>query len=639
MTLYDGNGHALSVGARLGGGGEGVVHALGAQHVVKLFPQGMSAERIAKVRALNRFTQPPLQEIAAWPLGLVFDAQRRPAGFAMTRLQGVAPIAAAANPQARKRAFPQANWGWLAHVGHNLAVATESLHGAGIVVGDVNESNVLVASDARVRFIDVDSFAFSDGAHRFGCDVGTPMYQPPELQRGSFAGVERRPEHDRFGVAVLIFQLLFMGRHPWAGRWAGKGELSFERGEFISRLPFAYGKEAVRAAFTPPSDGVQMTWIPDDLQALFERAFGKSAPSARPSGSEWAQALSEFEGSLVRCSSAPTHGYPQAMGKCPWCRLERSDRPYFIGSAYAVAHETLDIAQIERIFREIPSLGDAALPADPALIPATAEPLDSKLTRRRTWWNLQAVGSGTAAIASAHWITVGGAEVLGAVLLLVLFLTRPPLQAVRALRGARLSQAEALFDELATNFRRVAGGMELERRRRELGEMLERYKALPAKHQAERQALERDRLRLQLEAHLDAALLADVRIWKIGKRTRTTLSAYGIESAKDVDQRLPLLEVPGIRDGKRAALARWVERVKKDFRFDPTRPLDPVAIAALERAQTQERSTLERHLRSGPQALARDVASARSRADSMRGQLCAVAESVAKARADYSVVA
>ena len=28
----------------------------------------------------------------------------------------------------------------------------------------------------------------------------------------------RTPEHDRFGLAVLVFQLLFMGRHPFAGR-------------------------------------------------------------------------------------------------------------------------------------------------------------------------------------------------------------------------------------------------------------------------------------------------------------------------------------------------------------------------------------------------------------------------------------
>jgi len=33
-----------------------------------------------------------------------------------------------------------------------------------------------------------------------------------------FRGLERSAGHDAFGLAVLLFHLLFMGRHPFAGR-------------------------------------------------------------------------------------------------------------------------------------------------------------------------------------------------------------------------------------------------------------------------------------------------------------------------------------------------------------------------------------------------------------------------------------
>ena len=62
----------------------------------------------------------------------------------------------------------------------------DAVHGTGVVVGDVNDSNVLVGGDAVVRLIDVDSFQVRDSARVFTCDVGMPIYQPPELYGRSF---------------------------------------------------------------------------------------------------------------------------------------------------------------------------------------------------------------------------------------------------------------------------------------------------------------------------------------------------------------------------------------------------------------------------------------------------------------------
>src|SRR5205814_7863741 len=65
--------------------------------------------------------------------------------------------------------------------------------------------------------IDCDSFEITDGKTVFPCMVGVPTYTPPELQGQSFQGVRRTKQHDAFGLAVLIFHMLFLGRHPFAG--------------------------------------------------------------------------------------------------------------------------------------------------------------------------------------------------------------------------------------------------------------------------------------------------------------------------------------------------------------------------------------------------------------------------------------
>jgi DNA-binding helix-hairpin-helix protein with protein kinase domain len=63
--------------------------------------------------------------------------------------------------------------------------------------------------------------------------------------------VTRTPNHDAFGLAVLTFLLLFMGRHPFAGRMSdGQSDLSLEQA--ISSLRFAYSATALAHRLLPP---------------------------------------------------------------------------------------------------------------------------------------------------------------------------------------------------------------------------------------------------------------------------------------------------------------------------------------------------------------------------------------------------
>lgn len=69
------------------------------------------------------------------------------------------------------------------------------------------------------------------------CVVGTEDFTPPELHGVSLSSVKRTQPHDNFGLAVAIFQLLVMGKHPYAGRYS---EADLGLGQSIAQNRFAF---------------------------------------------------------------------------------------------------------------------------------------------------------------------------------------------------------------------------------------------------------------------------------------------------------------------------------------------------------------------------------------------------------------
>lgn len=123
------------------------------------------------------------------------------------------------------------------HAALNTARAVASVHKAGCVIGDINHSGVLISDEAKVALIDADSFQVTDGSRRHLCRVGVPEYTPPELQGINLGNVARTTNHDAFGLAVVVFQLLAMGRHPFVGAYV-KGDLPLPQA--IAENRFAY---------------------------------------------------------------------------------------------------------------------------------------------------------------------------------------------------------------------------------------------------------------------------------------------------------------------------------------------------------------------------------------------------------------
>jgi DNA-binding helix-hairpin-helix protein with protein kinase domain len=209
------NGKLIDLGTALAGGGEGQIYTVSQEPslVAKIYHKPTSKY----TNKLNLMLANPPNDPAAgqgrvsiaWPVDLLFvtGGNQQIAGFLMRRVTQVHPIHDFYNPKSRRQHSPFFNYLYLLRTARNLAAAVQSLHASGYVIGDVNESNILLAETALVTLVDTDSFQVRDSqkgvVHR--CRVGKPEFTPPELQGKTFSDIDRTPQHDRFGLAVLIF--------------------------------------------------------------------------------------------------------------------------------------------------------------------------------------------------------------------------------------------------------------------------------------------------------------------------------------------------------------------------------------------------------------------------------------------------
>ncbi len=271
----------------------------------------------------------------AWPVDVLrtVDERQKVVGFLMTRVKEMHSLLDFYNPKTRRQKCPFFNYLYLHRTARNLAAAFGALHARGYCIGDVNESNILVSNTALITLVDTDSFQVRNerNGEIYRCAVGKPEFTPPELQGQSFAQLDRKPEHDLFGLAVLIFQLLMEGTHPFAGIYQGVGdappyETRIAEGHFI------YSRR--RVPYLPTLIAPKFELMHPTLQQLFIRCFeeGHNNPQMRPTAQTWQSALSEAEHDLVTCSVNSQHRHGKHLSSCPWC-----ERTFKLGGARSIS--------------------------------------------------------------------------------------------------------------------------------------------------------------------------------------------------------------------------------------------------------------------------------------------------------------
>ena len=114
----------------------------------------------------------------AWVLDPLWQ-RGRIIGFLMPRVDEGFPLHDFYTPKSRRDRCPFFNYQYLYRTARNLAAAVSRIHSRGYVIGDVNESNILVSRTALITLVDTDSFQVSDGNSLYPCPVGKPEFTPP----------------------------------------------------------------------------------------------------------------------------------------------------------------------------------------------------------------------------------------------------------------------------------------------------------------------------------------------------------------------------------------------------------------------------------------------------------------------------
>jgi DNA-binding helix-hairpin-helix protein with protein kinase domain len=600
------SGQLSALGKPLGRGGEGDVYAIADRGdvAVKVYKEHLRTSREGKVRAMVNDRLAERTNLVAFPAAIATDPSGGFAGFTMRLVSGYRPVHELYSPKSRKLHFPAADYRFLVHAAQNVARAVATVHQAGCVIGDFNHSGVLVSKDATVALIDADSFQFAANGRSYPCVVGTEDFTPPELHGLNLGKVERTRAHDNFGLAIAIFQLLGMGKHPYAGRYAGAGDLSL--GEAIAKNLFAYSvTRNGTTRTTPPPASIQLSDFSTPVSAAFEAAFGLT-PSARPDPATWVSLLGELASNLRQCSKVRTHYFPHAAGGCIWCRLTAQSGvemfpQEFTAAGTAPAGQPFDLARIAAGIRAV------TLPRHEDLLPTVSGDLGSPSTAlaeaQRGKKSQYGVGTVTLLIALLGLFGAPKIALLW-IGLAVYGLTRfsgskaDPAPLLRAYK-----EADGRVHDLSLAHLRRIGFTEVFVLRNELDGLISQYQRLDADLTQELARVRSTREDRQHHAFLDTFLIARAKIPGVGPAKRATLAAFGIESAADIDYSA-VRGVPGFGDALTGNMLAWRREQEVKFRYNPApNPADVQAENAARGAVAVIRVDLQNRLRSGLTAL------------------------------------
>ncbi|MFZ0004564.1 MAG: hypothetical protein WCC86_08585 [Methanoregula sp.] len=577
-NLYDSRGNHVSLGKKVGSGGEGDVFEIAPHRkdvLAKIYHKPLAGERQEKLSLMVSGCNDELKEFAAWPLDLLHESKGGPVcGFVMPRITDCEPIHRVYGPSHRKESFPNADWKFLVRTAKNLAAAFYIIHKYGYVVGDVNEGNILVTKKACVRLIDCDSFQVKAHDKTYFCEVGVAQFTPPELQKSKDFKMLRTQNHDNFGLAILIFLLLFMGRHPFSGVYKGKDDMPIERA--IAEHRFAFGRNASQKAIAPPPNAVGLSVVPSDVSGLFEQSFAdpKIQDHERPTANDWWNVLDSLEKRLKKCSNESMHTYYTGLTACPWCNLENSSGVLLFLSSDAISRIDLTAEWQKVLAIKPPGPVPEISPQKFHCMPSPLSPEISRAVRmgkiRQTAQVVLLITSAFAILVPAGLGNIGPIDSIGIILagLAGLLQILPGKDKVEKKRRKKVFEdARYSWHLWEKKWKTEAGDTEFLARLKALTAAKEKYETIAREYKNAVAALQHTSRDRQLKKFLKNCLIDSSSLPWLSENQKAALRSRGIESAADVVYQ-KITNLPGFDAALTNNLIKWSKQQEDKFVFD-----------------------------------------------------------------------
>ncbi|HVF70045.1 MAG TPA: hypothetical protein VM940_00370 [Chthoniobacterales bacterium] len=436
----------------------------------------------------------------------------------------------------------------------------------------------------------------------------------------------------------MVFKLLFMGRHPYAGIPLQPVK-NFELQTAIANYMFAFGPQSYSLGLRPPPHCLSLSAFPLGYIQRFEGAFLRGSEKERPNAEEWASAMDILQRNITKCGRDQSHKYPQNLLSCPWCEIAASGGPnFFFSVTVVVPGVTTNIADLWSAITRIEQMTITAKTAAQIQVPPVQPtPLPPGISNLRPQFVIGCILLAVALLLMfAGYALPGIGGILIAWGLMSGGRSTPESKAEYARRRTELDQAR---HDIARIEQELAGipalyHSEFKKRQAELRTAYDRHSGLDRERAAEMQKLEQKKRELQMREFLDRQLISRAGIQGIGPNRVAALQAYGIESALDIR---PNINVPGIGDVYRRRLLEWRRLCEGNFRFNVAAPIPPQEIQQLNARMTTLRNQLVSDLKQGPQNLANLGAGARGRIVQLEAQLDVAACRLAQATADVEV--
>lgn len=645
-TFTTGTGKTIEIGRELGKGGEGAVYEVPANHhwVAKLYNVHHKPDKPkqAKLRFMVATVDNELLSYAAWPQETLHETANGPVvGFLMPKVSGRAPIHMLYSPAHRRQDYPNAAWDFLLFAARNTAAAFAAIHHHGHVLGDVNQGNVLVGADSKVILIDTDSFQIDADGTKHLCKVGVAHFTPPELQGvPSFDRVPRTSNHDNFGLALLVFHLLFGGRHPYSGV-----PLINDAGEALEKdiqaFRYAYALDGRQRGFTPPPKSIPINIVPDTLQAMFTRAFTETgAQGGRPTAQQWVTALDNLRGQLKRCATT-MHLYPSHLTLCPWCALEDHGVIYFLGpqvGATSIVAGGFVLARVWASIEAVPPPLAIPIPNIATIaVQPTPLPLGIQQQGMIAFWRIIIVGVVIwlfAAIPNVWFLVLGGAYWAWAV---AGTLGEEERKAERTKRQVAHDTAQLAHDQIVGRIRQEASPEAFAKKRQELSRLRDEYLNLPEREKTEIANLFSTAEARQKHQYLERHFLDSATISGVGSTKKAALRSFGIETAADVTWN-KVISVKGFGEVLTRAVVDWRKACERRFVFNPNLAVTEADKNTVRTKIATRKRMLEITLKAGATELQRLRQEMSSKANALSPHLLAASQQLAQAQADLNVI-
>lgn len=639
MRIISSAGTELIIGDKVAAGGEGEVFKIKNMPgmVLKTYTRKKPESHFQKIRIMSEFDRANLVKYCAWPVDVVANhATRKECGFIMPQVVGGIPIHNLYSPAHRKSEYPNLGWDFLVVTARNLAAAFNTIHSAGCVIGDVNEGNVLCTTSGSIAVIDCDSFQITSASgSTFLCEVGVSHFVPPELQGNiDFSKQSRTTNHDAFGLALLIFRLLFGGRHPFSGvpLAEGVGE-SLESN--IKRRLYAYSDKC-RNFIKPPPGSVPVNILSAKGLELFERAFVEI--SNRPKPIEWMAFLDEVRQNLVRCSKTKNHLFQKHNASCPWCKLSDAGIEYFISPSQSVPINSAGPFNLEAIRRSLQQ--------------QTPEPLQKYTLVSKTpkafapsvyvWPQVAAtilVGLFMMyAIPSLILIWIG---ICWGVIMYSKSEVSNKILALRELESAKRKkiflEAKSKYDGAYSYYLHHSNQNALQSTKDKIRTAIQTYERLDEVLNRRIDQLKISSRERQFAQFLRSFYLDRANLTGIGPTKLSILQSFGIETAADITPG-SILGIRGFGPVTFRTLDSWRSKCAAGFKYNPNNLEIDTEIKKAKSIHEQTKATLEREMREWRVALDKNIHECRSSDAKVRSIVDDETEKLSQAFADYKLL-